>query len=58
MAAAFASLLQEEKSLEGSKGSSGTVSDIDERIINAGTVNDLLGIPGQSKINRKQALKV
>ncbi|KAL1382798.1 hypothetical protein pipiens_003384 [Culex pipiens pipiens] len=58
VAAAFASLLQEEKSLEGSKGSSGTVSDIDERIINAGTVNDLLGIPGQSKINRKQALKI
>ncbi|EDS39100.1 cell cycle progression [Culex quinquefasciatus] len=37
VAAAFASLLQEEKSLEGSKGSSGTVSDIDDRIINAGT---------------------
>lgn len=58
VAAAFASLLQEDRTAEGTKISSGTVSDIDERIINAGTVNDLLGIPGHSKINRKQALKI
>lgn len=58
VAAAFASLLQEDRSPEGGKGTAGSVSDIDERIINAGTVNDLLGIPGQTKINRKQALKI
>lgn len=57
VAAAFASLLQEDRSQENSKG--GAVSnETDEKIINAETVNDLLRIPGQTKVTRKHALKV
>lgn len=57
VAAAFASLLQEDRGQDNSKG--GVVSnEIDEKIINADSVNDLLGIPGQTKVNRKQALKI
>lgn len=57
VAAAFASLLQEDRNQGAS--TNGTVpSEVDERIINANSVNDLLGIPGQSKVSRKQALKI
>lgn len=57
VAAAFASLLQEDRNQENAK--SGSVpSVIDEKIINADSVNDLLGIAGQTKVTRKQALKI
>lgn len=57
VAAAFASLLQEDR-LQGASTSGTGSSEIDEIIINAKTVNDLLKIPSQSKISRKQALKI
>lgn len=56
VAAAFASLLQEDHRQNNSKGA--VSNEIDERIITADSVNDLLGITGQTKITRKQALKI
>lgn len=58
VAAAFASLLQEDRLQEDSSGNSTIPSEIDEKIINANSVNDLLKIPGKSKVSRKQALKI
>ncbi|XP_001654178.2 protein TBRG4 isoform X1 [Aedes aegypti] len=58
VAAAFASLLQEDRHQGDSTNATTVPSEIDEKIIMANTVNDLLKIPGQSKISRKQALKI
>lgn len=57
VAAAFASLLQEDRSQDNSKGGAAS-NEIDEKIINANSVADLLEIPGQRKVSRKQALKI
>lgn len=56
VAAAFASLLQEDRHQGDSTNATTVPSEIDEKIIMANTVNDLLKIPGQSKISRKQAI--
>ncbi|XP_065092118.1 FAST kinase domain-containing protein 4 [Ochlerotatus camptorhynchus] len=57
VAAAFASLLQEDRSQDDSKGGA-VFNEINDKIINADSVNDLLAIPGQTKVTRKQALKI
>lgn len=57
VAAAFASLLQEDSQRDISSGQA-VPSKVDEQIINANTVNELLRIPSQSKLSRKQALKI
>lgn len=57
VAAAFASLLQEDSRRDASTDQA-VPNKIDEQIINANTVNELLRIPGQSKLSRKQALKI
>ncbi|XP_055586690.1 FAST kinase domain-containing protein 4 [Uranotaenia lowii] len=58
VAAAFASLLQEDSSDDRIVKSGSVNADVDEKIINASTVNDLLIIPSQGRITRKQALKI
>lgn len=56
VAAAFASLLHESRASD--KIKSGNLNGIEEEIFKASTVNDLLTIPNQAKVSRKQALKV
>ncbi|XP_053695488.1 FAST kinase domain-containing protein 4 [Sabethes cyaneus] len=56
VAAAFASLLHENRSAD--KTRSGILNGIEEKIFKASTVNDLLAIPSEAKISRKQALKI
>ncbi|XP_058813956.1 uncharacterized protein LOC131677885 [Topomyia yanbarensis] len=57
VAAAFASLLHDDRLPEKSSGSM-VSNELDEKIINAGTVDNLLAISEQSKVTRKQALKI
>ncbi|XP_058467872.1 uncharacterized protein LOC131440531 [Malaya genurostris] len=57
VAAAFASLLHDDRITVKSTMSI-VPNEVDEKIINASTVNELLEIPQQSKVTRKQALKI
>lgn len=55
VAAAFASLLHDHRS---DKARSENSNGIEDKIFKASTVNDLLAIPSQAKLTRKQALKI
>ncbi|XP_055617122.1 FAST kinase domain-containing protein 4 isoform X2 [Toxorhynchites rutilus septentrionalis] len=55
VAAAFASLRQSDRE---TPKKFAAWSDIDEKIINATSVNELLAVPGHVRVTRKQALKI